>query len=183
MNAMNEKRFQQLSKRIEELEKTSYNNELWKSATYSDISKLADKIKSTSTLMVGTKKDLNTSIDMFKDEVNGFRQKMDEYEHVRMEKYYSQVAKLESELHKIKAAALEHKYLSLSTCNYMRQSMPVVIFNQITETLNRALTGHQLNSFIDLQKRKYDDFTNQRQLQTESSLDQQLIAASLFLKS
>jgi hypothetical protein len=39
--------------------------------------------------MASTKKHIATSIDDFREVVKGFRQKMDEYEHNRMEKYYS----------------------------------------------------------------------------------------------
>jgi len=71
------------------MEKKCNDTELWKSATHSDILRLAGKVESSNTLIAGTKKFLTNSIDIFRDEVKGFRQKMDEYEHVRMEKYYS----------------------------------------------------------------------------------------------
>ena len=103
MNKMHEKRAQQYVKRVEELEKQCNITELWKSATYSDLQRLHEKLKSTSTLMASTKKHIASSIDDFREVVKGFRQKMDEYEHNRMEKYYSQVAKIEIDLLKIKS--------------------------------------------------------------------------------
>lgn len=77
-----------------------------------------------------------------------------QFEHQRMDKYYSQVSILDQKVRQMFEMQAGFQDFQLQSLRYFAGVQPLQTYSLVAETLNQALQGNQLNQFIEQQPKK-----------------------------
>lgn len=82
------------------------------------------------------------------------------------------MGKLDYQFRELREKVSDLSDLSLQSMKFQQLHMPVVVYNQMAEVLNKCLHGAGFNSFVDIQKSLTETFIMKRSRNADMQRDE-----------